>query len=213
MKVAATPDGIVYTLSEGEFVVALRVEGDAAVLATSLRGVERAPHRVEPCVAGCWRRAIRRGARFRRAERAGLDLDRSGALWSYDSHAVTALCDAAGRTLSLAAADHRRFIQKCILRNHVGRYGLTNRHPDDRRVELDVAFHTENIPLPGAALTLPELRFHYADRLLDALRPCAQAIADEMGARVTAPPTYHWCSCDYAYHNLSLELLVDNWTA
>ena len=214
LKVAATPSRITYTLSGGELVLELRIDGAEAVLATTLRGPKQAPHRVEPCVAEAPDavRMFRQGLGF--AGPSGLvDLDRSGALWSHDSTAVTALCDAAGRTLALAAADHRRFLQKCILRNHVGRYGLTNRHPDDRRVELDVAFHTERVPLPDGVLTLPELRFRYAERPLDALSVCAQAIADEMGARVASPPTYHWCSWYSAYHNLSLELLQEHMEA
>ena len=62
---------------------------------------------------------------------------------------------------------------------------------------------------PDGKLDLPELHFRCADRPLDALRACAEAIARAMHARTSTPPTYHWCSWYYAYHNFSLELLEE----
>jgi len=201
---------IAYRLSEGELVLRLRVDGGVAVLAASLRGLRQAPHRVEPCVAQVEQapRAFRQGLGF--AGPSGLvDLDPSGDLWSYDSYTVTGLCGQDGGTLVVAAHDHSRFLQKCILRNAVGHWGLVNRHVHETRVELAAAFHTENIPLPEGRLDLPELHFRYADAADDALHATADAIARQMGARAATPPTYHWCSWYYAYHNLSQELLEE----
>jgi len=199
---------ITYTLTEGELILRLRVDGGVAVLGASVRGMPAAPHRVEPCVAQVVgaQQLFRQGLGF--AGPSGLvDLDPGGDLWSYDSYAVTGLCGQNDGALVIAAHDHSRFLQKCILRNHVGHWGLVNRRVHEARVELDAAFHTENVPLPEGRLDLPELHFRYAGSAYDALHTTALEIARQMGARTSCPPAYHWCSWYYAYHNLSQELL------
>lgn len=52
-----------------------------------------------------------------------------------------------------------------------------------------------------SAVLLPEFYIEYSETIESGLEKAAKKIGREMGARLTAPPAYHWCSWYYCYHN------------
>ena len=52
-----------------------------------------------------------------------------------------------------------------------------------------------------SAVLLPEFYIEYSETIESGLEKAAKKIGREMGARLAAPPAYHWCSWYYCYHN------------
>lgn len=52
-----------------------------------------------------------------------------------------------------------------------------------------------------SAVLLPEFYIEYSETIESGLEKVAKKIGREMGARLAAPPAYHWCSWYYCYHN------------
>jgi len=119
-----------------------------------------------------------------------------------ESWMVSGIISASGEILTVSADDHRRFQQKTFFYPEQGR-------KENHAALIDAGFNTEEIPLPGKELVLPELRIELAGSIQAGLAQCARSIAAEMKARAPQKPTCHWCSWYYLYHNLTEQILDD----
>ena len=98
------------------------------------------------------------------------------------------------------ALDHRHYVNRyCV--------GTCEKMFADESVYLSGGFNLENTA--GDELTLPAVYFTEEKTLFDGLQNCAGKIAENMGARTTKPPVFHWCSWYYLYQNLSQEILEE----
>lgn len=60
-----------------------------------------------------------------------------------------------------------------------------------------------------ASVVLPAFYIECAGTIEAGLKKAAEKIGREMGARLTAPPAYHWCSWYYCYHNFDRAQLEE----
>ncbi len=60
---------------------------------------------------------------------------------------------------------------------------------------------------PEMVFSLPALSFAVCDNVEQGLEYAAKQIGAAMGARLLAPPAYHWCSWYYCYHNFDMPQL------
>jgi hypothetical protein len=196
-----------YSLAHGTVALQLSVCENVAVVACTLRGLVTAPHWVYPCgsaeVTGT-AKFFRQGLGF--AGPSGwLDLEappykaaqrtEAGAApsWFLESYLISGLMAGDGTALSVAALDHRDYLQKSTLRERQQRRGLINRHLATSTLLLEVGFATEGV-ISGDETTLPQLHFRFASDACTAFAQTAQAIGAEMQACSHHAPRYHWCS-------------------
>ncbi len=62
----------------------------------------------------------------------------------------------------------------------------------------------------GPTLALPTICVVVRDSVAAAMEDAASRIGAAMGARLSAPPAYHWCSWYYSYHNFDMAQLEEN---
>jgi len=206
IAIRPAPDGakITYTLATGAMSLQLSRDSEGLCINIEIMGMSATPHRVHPLVG-----EIQSATRlFRQGQGLGgptdfVALDKMDASEPVLSYVITALCDNADEMLILYAPDQRRFVQYCQ---------LTPPLTHDKTHQLDVAFLTENIPMTDASLTLPSLYIRGSQNLETGLMDAARQVGQEMGARTHQPPTYHWCSWYYLYHNLT-EVMLDDYVA
>jgi hypothetical protein len=208
---------IEYELGEGRLVLQLRVAENVAVLAATLHDVARAPHQVWPLgharlegASRYFQQGLGFGGPSGWSDFAGLRAPQkteagSAPSWFRESYLVTGLANEES-TLTVAAYDHQRFLQKSTLRSHQSRRGLINRHLDEEMVYLEAGFSIEGISI-GSTLVLPELHFRQGSDAWQTFRDTAAAIGQVMQTRTQHAPRYHWCSwyaggCNFTHDDL-----------
>ena len=203
-----------YTLAGA--VLTLRFSRDARglVLACSFAGPARAPHWIQPISHGRVEganRFFRHGLGFSGPSGFANILD-CKTTWSHDTYLTGALVAPDGRTLSIGALEHRRFLQKTTLHNRLVRSDFCNRRIVADVPLLDAGFATEGIALKTAGLHLPALHLVCAAQPWPALRTLAEAIARAGKARTQQPSCYHYCSWYQRasfYNESDLRALLD----
>ncbi|MDX2195894.1 MAG: glycoside hydrolase family 36 protein [Cytophagales bacterium] len=113
--------------------------------------------------------------------------------WMLESYLTSALIDADGSTLAVAAVDHNDYLQKTVLYNKQQRFGLINRHLLEENILLDASFATEQIPVKNTC-QLPDLHIYADTSAWGAVSMAANAIAKTMNVKPMKAPRYHWCS-------------------
>jgi hypothetical protein len=179
----------------GSLLLTFAKDEDSLVLRSTLRGMVRAPHWVQP-IAGA---TVEGAAQF---FKQGLGfggpsgffaIDAADGLWSRESYYAAGLVSADDATLALGPYDHARFLFKATLANRVARRGLVDRHVDRAVALLECGFSTERVAVQGE-LALPEIHAIASPRSWDAFRRLAIRAGRVMKARPVAKPAYHWCS-------------------
>jgi len=182
---------IQYDIASGQLVLRFDLDGTSPTLQAELKGMTEAPHNISPVT-----NAIVKGANrfFRQSQTLGgpsgfVNLPSNEALESFTISAFLCENDA---TLTIAANDNSRFLQKSR---------LTRDSDNGELMRLDSSFLTERIPTNDGCLELPPLYFRSALDPWSGLRETSSAIGQTMEARTGQPTSYHWCSWYYLYQH------------
>lgn len=180
----------------------LQKEG-SLVLRSRLEGASRL-HDISPL--GMARVILPEERRVSRAFVQGLGMEGPSGLMplegSLTSHGLLAVEESGGDTPQFFfchATDHRHFDNRYGLKASEGLFG-------SGEVLLEAGFDLEGTR--EGDFSLPDVSF-FEGELEAGLRSCAEDIAREMGAGLTKPPAYHWCSWYYKYMYMSQDLLED----
>lgn len=180
---------MVYELDSAVLTLQLDYHDGCARVAGWLRGSLTAPHWIQPISQARVRgatRFFRHGLGF--SGPSGFVSLAHNAEYGYDSYLTSALVADTGATLSCAALDHRRFLQKTTLRNRIERSDFCNRRIVTNQPLCECGFATEGIAVPASGLALPVLYFYAASSPWRALRGIATRIAQAVPARPPQPP-------------------------
>ncbi|MDX2196309.1 MAG: glycoside hydrolase family 36 protein [Cytophagales bacterium] len=221
IQIQKKPNGgiITYTLAVGELIIILGKDSNSHTIDCQISGFDMAPHWVYPIGYA----DISQAARFFKQglgfggpsgmfdiAKAGFYHDQNNLIekaWSYDSYMTTGVQFDEKTNLAIGAYNHKDFLQRTTIYNHIHRQLLIDKFPDTENIFFESGFGTENIPIAGKVLTLPSLHIVTGNTMFGTLKNLAQNIANQAGARKKFPPRLHWDSWyeyfgDYDYKKL-----------
>jgi alpha-galactosidase len=187
---------IEYVLAAGSLQLRLEVVGDVAVMHCTLIGFSEAPESVELIQNSeiPWSTKIYKQGRGMCGGSGIIQLSETP---KNESYAMISVMDDDDRGITVWSADQRRFEFRSTLAksSRVAQCSFT------------ATFSTEGIPLPENRLDLPPVSLRPTCDPAIAMRMAASEIAATTGSRPIRPPSYHWCSWYYLYHNLDMAIL------
>ncbi len=187
---------ICFQLVTGSLSLRLEIRDGTAIVRCALDGMEVAPRSVE---AIGWGELIAVTKVFKQGHglcgNSGLlDLKQQVDIESFQMVSCLTKEDCG---ITVWSADGSRFESKHTITQGHGESGF----------RLISSFRTERIPLADGRLDLPDLKLIWTSDSFDSMREAAFDVAATMGARPIRPPSYHWCSWYYLYHNLDVPTL------
>ena len=186
-------DSILYKTEQGSISLSFRKEDDEVILHTEAEGFEHV-HDIEPIGAAVLSGAVK--VYFQ-----GFGMEGPSGYLPIDSqlrrsHGIVGLASE-DSALAVFITDHRRYSAQFSVKREEKLFG-----------DMDV--FTAGINLEGTAsgkIQLPEIHFLGGNDVEDCMRRAAVRIAEEMQARTSAEPGYHWCSWYYHYENMNQKTL------
>ncbi len=186
-------DSVLYKTGQGSIRLSYRKEGDEVILHTEAEGFGHV-HDIEPTGA-----AVLSGAVKAYFQGFGME-GPSGYLpigsQLRRSHGIIGLANE-DSALAIFTTDHRRYSAQFSVRREEKLFG-------------DRVIFAAGIDLEGTAsgkIELPEIHFLGGSDIEECMHRAAEIIADEMHARTSAEPGFHWCSWYYHYENMNQKTL------
>ncbi|MDD6210198.1 MAG: alpha-galactosidase [Bacteroidales bacterium] len=209
---------IVYTLSEGKFILNFTEKDGILTLSATLQGVDTAPHWIAPMseatVMGA-DRFFKQGNGF--AGPSGVfeypqpplrrESPQKDESWSTDSYLTTGVIAPNGETIAIAPYLFHDYVCRSTHRNRTYRKGLIDRHLDSNINLFEIAFATENIRPKTKKIQLPDIHFTIGETPYPTFRKLASQIAEANGIKEIKQPAYHWCSWYEYEHNFNQSIL------
>lgn len=115
-----------------------------------------------------------------------------------ESYGIVGLSDSHKQHMIIYGDQHDRFVNS---------YQLDFLNGDTTRVVMNAGYRLER--LNHEKITFPKMHMAITSELEEGLTSAAKHIAENMNARTSQEPLYHWCSWYYLYNNLSHEILRD----
>jgi len=180
----------------GELILTFIHDHEGYSLRTALRGLERAPHWLQP-LAGA--RVVGADQFFKQGLGFGgpsgfRTIAAGGEPYRWESYGLCGFTTADEHALVIGSRDHARFLFKAEFSKQLRRFGLVDRHIGEDWSLFACGFSTEGVLVVGGELVLPDVHLLGGQRPWDTFRAFAGTVAERMSARAPTRPSYRYCS-------------------